>query len=76
MKVFITKREPHPVRFDDLNWGDCFHYENSEYEENFIAMFSSIDNCYHAIDLSDGGIRFVSPEALVHKVEVKIVNEV
>lgn len=72
MKVFITKREPHPVKFGSLNFGDCFHYENIENNETIIGMVTLSD----CVNLLDGMTECLYEDDLAHKVEVKIVNEI
>ncbi len=77
MKVLITKREPHLVKFETLEFGDCFQYENVDYNENFIGMKAQFLDCANmAINLSDSTPQCLYDDDLVHKVEVKIVNEI
>lgn len=74
MKVFITKREPHPVKFSELGVGDCFQYESVEYNKSFIGMVEIAKGL--CINLIDGTREYLYEDDLVHKVEVKIVNEI
>lgn len=74
MKVFIINREPHPTRFDELDAGDCFHYDSTRCNENFIGMATNTEGL--CVNLSDGTSEYLYDDDLVYRVEVKIVNEV
>lgn len=75
MKVLITKREPHPVKFETLEFGDCFQYKNVETNESFIGIVTQ-DLEFGTMNLSDSTPECLYDNDLVHKVEVKIVNEI
>lgn len=74
MKVFITRKEPHPVKFGELDFGDCFQYVNIETNENIICMVNHSDT--ECVNLIDGTSECFYEDDLVYKVEVKIVNEI
>lgn len=74
MRAFIINRELHPVRFDELNAGDCFHYDSTRCNENFIGMATNTEGL--CVNLSNGISEYLYDDDLVYKVEVKIVNTV